>query len=136
MAPLTNPRLTPKRSGDRRHFGLAANAVVHQGALAAINGAGLLVPMTAATGLRGVGRAESSADNTGGLGGAIGIEVGAGIYPYDNSAGADEIGVEDIGKECFGVDDQTVALTDGDESRSVAGIIFDVDAQGVWVKFS
>jgi hypothetical protein len=33
------------------------------------------------------------------------------------------------------VDDQTVAKTNGSSSRSVAGIIRDVDADGVWVEF-
>ena len=43
--------------------------------------------------------------------------------------------VPDIGKDCFIVDDQTVAKTNGANTRSRAGKVFDVDADGVWVDF-
>ena len=56
--------------------------------------------------------------------------------PSANSAAADQITAADIGNDCYGVDDQTVAKTNGANTRSVAGKIYDVDAQGVWVKFS
>ena len=52
----------------------------------------------------------------------------------DPEAEADLIARAEIGDTCFAVDDQTVAKTDGSESRSAAGIIRDVDAQGVWVE--
>ena len=48
---------------------------------------------------------------------------------------ADAITLADIGKDCFIVDDQTVAKTDGAGTRSRAGRVFDVDADGVWVDF-
>ena len=43
--------------------------------------------------------------------------------------------VTDIGAKCWIVDDQTVAKTNGTGTRSPAGIIEDVDANGVWVRF-
>jgi len=132
MAALTGPRATDQRSGDRRNLGLAADAVIHQGALVALD-AGFLVPMSVATDLVAVGRADQSVDNTDGAAGDVSAEVRAGIFRFANSAGADEITAEDIGSTCYGVDDQTVALTDGTSTRSAAGTIFDVDAQGVWV---
>ncbi|CUH67985.1 hypothetical protein TG4357_03322 [Thalassovita gelatinovora] len=52
-----------------------------------------------------------------------------------NSAAADEITIADIGNKAYAVDDQTVAKTDGTATRSPAGIIDDVDANGVWVRF-
>ena len=42
----------------------------------------------------------------------------------------------DIGSDCYIVDDQTVAKTSGTNTRSVAGKVFDVDADGVWVDFA
>jgi hypothetical protein len=41
----------------------------------------------------------------------------------------------DVGKQCYLVDDQTVAKTDGTNTRSPAGFVRDVDADGVWVEF-
>ena len=106
------------------------------GALAAVNASGLVVPMATATGLRGVGRNERRVDNAAGADGDVLAEIGAGIYRFANSAAADEITKADIGQPCYGVDDQTVAKTDGTGARSVAGEVYDVDAYGVWVKFS
>ena len=39
-----------------------------------------------------------------------------------------------MGSDCYIVDDQTVAKTNGTNTRSVAGKIIAVDADGVWVK--
>jgi len=44
------------------------------------------------------------------------------------------IAAAEIGTYCYIVDDQTVAKTDGTATRSSAGKVFDVDAQGVWVE--
>ena len=132
MAALNAARGTVKRSGDTRSFGLSADAVVHQGGLAVLNG-GFAEPMSVATGLVAVGMFLASANNTDGSDGDVLVEVEAGIFRFNNSAGADEITAADIGSACYGVDDQTVAKTDDESARSAAGIIFDVDAQGVWV---
>ena len=57
----------------------------------------------------------------------------SGIYRYGNSAAADAIANDDIGKDCYIVDDQTVALTSGTNTRSIAGKVYEVDSDGVWV---
>jgi len=46
----------------------------------------------------------------------------------------DAVTAADIGKPCFLVDDQTVAKTHGGNTRSQAGAVIDLDAQGVWVR--
>jgi hypothetical protein len=58
-----------------------------------------------------------------------------GWFRFANSAAGDLIALADVGKVCYIVDDQTVAKTDGGGTRSVAGRIRDVDAQGVWIEF-
>lgn len=136
MVALSEPRRTQRRSGDRRGFPIAAAVQIFQGALVAVNATGFLVPMTTATALRGVGRAEEGFDNRNGNAGAATINVGAEIFPWENSTGGDAIARKDIGKTAYGIDDQTVALTDGGGTRSVAGTVFDVDEYGVWVKHS
>ena len=58
-----------------------------------------------------------------------------GWFKFAKSAGADEIARDDIGKDCYVVDDETVALTDGGATRSKAGKVRDVDSDGVWISF-
>lgn len=136
MAALTSGRSTKARSGDISEIPVKAGAKIFAGAMVAVDGSGWAVPMSTATTLKGVGRAEAGADNTSGANGAISVRVGRGIYLWGNSASADAITRSDIEADCYGVDDQTVAKTNGTNTRSRAGKIFDVDAAGVWVKHS
>lgn len=136
MTALSGDRNTPQRSGDTRELGAAAGAVLFAGAMGAVNASGHAVPVTTATGLKGAGRVERRVDNTGGAAGARRVVIRAGIFRYANSASADAITQADIGSDCYGVDDQTVAKTSATSTRSVVGKVFDVDDQGVWVKFS
>jgi len=65
------------------------------------------------------------------------IRARSGIHgPFANSAAADAIAADDVGKDCYIVDDNTVALTDGTGTRSRAGKIYEVDSEGVWVNFT
>lgn len=136
MAALSADRNTPARSGDLREPPVKAGAVLYAGGMAAIDAAGFAVPAAAVAAHRVIGRTNQRADNTGGVDGAIRARVDRGIFRFANSVSADAIGLKDVGQPCYAVDDQTVALTNGSGARPVAGTIFDVDAQGVWVKFS
>lgn len=135
MAALTQDRNTVERSGNTRSGPVAAGAVLFAGALVAVNAAGNLVAGSTATGLKGFGRSEARFDNTGGAAGAITAEVRTGVFRFANSAAADAITRADVGATAYIVDDQTVAKTDGSGTRSPAGTIYDIDAQGVWVEF-
>ena len=134
MPPLTTERDTKARSGSRLNMGMAAAVLIFAGALVARNAAGNATPGATAVGLLGAGRAVDTVDNTLGLAGAKSVEVEKGIFRFDN-LGADPVTIAGIGTNCFIVDDQTVAATDGGATRSIAGVVFNVDAQGVWVKF-
>jgi hypothetical protein len=134
--PLTQNRNTPQRSGDTLVLPVAANVRIFAGALVALTAAGLATPGAVATTLKGMGRAKGEANNTGGAASAINVEVEKGVFRFKNSAAGDAITRADIGSNAFIVDDETVAKTSGTSTRSVAGQIFDVDAQGVWIKFS
>jgi hypothetical protein len=136
MAELDADRNTVSRSGDMRTLLCAAGKKFYKGAIAAVNAAGYATPGATATTIRGLGRCEDYKDNSAGLDGALSVTVMTGTFSFGNSAGADEITRADIGKDCYIVDDQTVALTDGTGTRSIAGKIFDVDENGVWVKFN
>lgn len=134
MAALTNGRLTPTCRGAMREPGVAADAVIHEGALVVLAG-GLARPGTTATGLVSIGIARETVDNSGGADGAKRVRVERVISRFANSAAADAITAAEIGSSCYVVDDQTVAKTNGTNTRSVAGTVFDVDAIGVWVEF-
>jgi len=133
MAALTKERSTPARDGAIIELGVTAAKKCIQGGLAVLDASGYLKPAVTATGLVPLGRFMETVDNTAGADGAVTARVEPGIFRWANSAGADEIAIAEIGDACYIVDDQTVAKTDGGGARSKAGLIFDVDAQGVWV---
>lgn len=134
MPALTQDRNTPRLQGDVFSGLVAAATTLFAGALVMRNAAGYLVEGQTATGLVAVGRAEERVDNSTGANGDLAAKFRPGIFQFANSAGADEITIAEIGDVAYAVDDQTVAATDGSSSRSPAGIIVDVDAQGVWVR--
>lgn len=134
MAPLTADRNTPRYHGGTRHGPLAASVKAYAGALLMRNAAGYLVAGQTATGLVGVGRSEAQVDNGSGSAGDLSVAYRPGCFRFANSAAADEVTIADIGELAYAVDDQTVAKTDGTASRSPAGVIEDVDAQGVWIR--
>lgn len=136
MAPMTSDRNTPQSVGDNRVGPAAASAKIFAGAMLMRNAAGYLLPGQTATGAHGVGRAQEPADNTGGADGDVSVRFDPGIFRFENSPPpTDQITVADIGNVAWIVDDQTVAKTNGGGTRSAAGLIEDVDALGVWVRF-
>ena len=133
MTALTQDRNTPERAGADYKFPAAAGAKVFAGALVVLS-AGNAAPGSTALNLVAVGRANARVDNTGGAAGDKWVKVSRGIFRFENSAAGDKITLADVGTKCFIVDDQTVAKTSGTNTRSVAGVVRDVDAQGVWVE--
>lgn len=137
MAATTIDRNTQQRSGHRRAVPVAAATKIPAGVIACISTAGLLVNGSTAVGLKSIGVPQVAIDNSGGAASAIRGEVDTGVYgPFGNSASTDQITLADVGADCYIVDNQTVAKTNGSNTRSVAGRVFDVDAAGVWVQFS
>ncbi len=136
MAALSADRSTSMRDGNIILVPVAASVKIYAGALVARDASGNATPGATATDILGLGRAESQADNSSGSAGDISVEVRKGVFKFENSSGGDEITGADIGSDCYIVDDQTVAKTDGTGTRSVAGTVFEVEADGVWVKFN
>jgi hypothetical protein len=134
MAALTADRTTPDRKGEILELPAAAAKKFFAGALAALDAAGRATPGAVATTLKGLGRVEAYADNSAGAAGAITVKIRMGCYRWNNSASGDLITTAEIGTDCYIVDDNTVAKTNGSATRSVAGKVIDVDAQGVWVR--
>jgi hypothetical protein len=137
MAALAAARNTKERYGEVGEYPVASNTQCFAGGIAVLN-AGYAAPATVATGLVAIGRFEEEADNrtatTGGTAGTIKARVKKGIFQFGNSASTDLIAQADVGADCYIVDDQTVAKTNGSGLRSRAGIIVAVDTGGVWVQ--
>lgn len=133
MAALTADRPTPSRKGDEFVYPMAANVTIFGGALVMLNAARNATPGATATGQLAVGRAIERATN-GATAGAASVRVEPGIFRFENSAAGDAIVQADIGADCFIVDDNTVAKTNGSSTRSVAGKVMAVEAAGVWVR--
>ena len=130
---LAADRNTQEMAGTLRSGGLAASVLVYAGALVMRNAAGYLTKGATATNLVGVGRAEEQQAG-GAAAGDVSLRYKPGVFRFANSSSTDLIGVTEIGKPCYAVDDQTVAKTDGTGTRSIAGFVEGVDDQGVWVR--
>lgn len=130
--PLSADRNTPVRTGDEAVYGVKAGVTIYAGALVVLQG-GYARPGRTATGDVAVGRAEERAVG-GGSDGAVTCRVRRGVFRFANSSAGDAITAAEIGSTCYVVDDQTVAKTNGSSTRSAAGVVWDVDASGVWVK--
>jgi hypothetical protein len=134
MAALTADRNTTTKKSEQLERPAAAAKVFYAGALVALDAAGRATPGAVATTLRGVGRCEAFVDNGAGAADAVNVKIRRGTFRWANSSAGDAITAADIGTDCYIVDDQTVAKTNGTNTRSVAGKIMDVDALGVWVR--
>jgi hypothetical protein len=134
MTALTKERNTPEKVGTIRSGDVAAATTCYQGGMGAYDASGNIVPASTATTLKIVGRFVDTYDNAAGSAGDLVAEIKEGVFKWANSAAADEITAADISADCYAVDDQTVAKTNGGSTRSKAGVIIGVDSDGVWVK--
>jgi len=126
MSATTTERLTDFAGliPARGTYPIAAKTKILKGTLVGEDSAGRAIAATTlATCVRVLGKASATVDNTGGAAAALDVEVEHGIFDWANSAGADEIAADDIGKLCYAVDNQTVALTSNGGTRPIAGII-------------
>jgi hypothetical protein len=121
---------TPERAGEVSLIPVAADTRIFLGTQVATDSDGRAVPASDTAGLRVIGRAEEEVDNRDGAAGAKSIRVKRGVFRYKNSA-TQAVDADDIGKECFIEDDETVAETSTHKVK--AGRVVDVDSAGVWV---
>lgn len=134
--PLAAGRTTKKtQDAKRRELPVVANGIIKQGGLVVTYGGYARRGRVATTDIA-VGIAQEDVDNTGGADGAKTVKVERGIWCFRNSASGDAITRSDIGATCYIADDDQVAKTNGTNTRSAAGKVWDVDADGVWVEIA
>src|SRR5689334_18599001 len=111
---------------------------VYQGGLACFDkSTGLVKKGAASTTLVPIGRYRE--DQLVASGGTANVEFFRPLKAmwFANSTAGDLIAQTECGSTCFVVDDQTVAKTNGTNTRSVAGLVWKVDAtKGVLVELS
>lgn len=106
---------------------LEAGGTIYAGTLVALNSSGLAVPAADAAGLRVLGRAENSAVT------GEQVEVAEGCFLLDNAGSGNALTLADLGRFAYVADDRTVSKSPG-SNGVVAGIVFDVEPLGVWVR--
>ncbi len=136
MAATTTNRDTRTTGAKIRLVPIAANEILPAGVIAQVNTSGNAVNATATAANRTIGVSQYRVDNTGGPAGAKKAQIDRGVFgPFANSTSTDQITLADLGAPCYVVDNQTVSKTNGSGARPVAGTVFGVDADGVWVEF-
>ncbi|MEP9350576.1 hypothetical protein [Xanthobacter sp. KR7-225] len=134
MAALIKDRDTKERIARDFVIPTAASKTFFAGSLLCVDANGRGTPGATATTLKGLGRVKRRVVSSG-VAGAESVEYERGCFRFGNSADGDLITRADIGATAYVVDDQTVAKTNGTNTRSPAGIIRDVDDLGVWIEF-
>jgi hypothetical protein len=133
----TQERNTTELAGTVRAFPMEAASNIFGRTLTCVNAAGNLVRGSTSAALRCVGVTRQRYDNSTGQAGAVSGEVMVGVFgTFSNSAASDQITNADCGSDCYIVDDQTVAKTSGGGTPSVAGKVWAVEGNGVWIKFA
>jgi hypothetical protein len=131
MAAATQAIDTPSRAGDILSLALAADTLIYQGTLVAINADGRAVPASDTSGLTVVGRANETVDNTDGAAGALSIPVERGVFKFSNDVD-DPVTIAERYEFAYVVDDNTVS-EDAHTNGVRAGLVIDVDSDGVWI---
>lgn len=126
-AALSEDRNTPQRDGDVVSVAVASGKVVYAGAMIAVNSSGTAQPASDASGLSVIGRAENYVDAS--VTAGLLLKVSRGVFLWENGSSITDA---DIGDLCYALDDQTVKTT-GVTNYVIAGVIVDVDDNGVWV---
>ncbi len=110
------------------NYPVATATIIYEGALVALNSSGYLVEGSASTTLTCVGRANATVDNSSGQNADKYCDVMQGVFQWANGS---SITLGSVNALCYILDDATVTTTAS--GHSIAGTIYAVDTQGVWV---
>jgi len=132
---LTQDRETLRRDGRAFMLPVAADTRIFAGAIVGVTSTGHAVPAGTNDVVGIVGVAQEQADNRNDHEGARFISVSRGTFAFKQSGTA--ITRAHVGKAVTAIDDETVSLIDPNANapQIVAGIVRDVDSDGVWVEF-
>lgn len=133
MTATTQDRNTPFKDGELIVVPLAANVRIQAGTMVCASETGFATPGATATTLAYLGMADEAAENSTAVDGTGHVRVRRGkAFKWANDP-ADPVTQANVGRVCFIVDNQTVAASHGDNTRSQAGKVLAVESDGVWV---
>lgn len=127
--PTTTERNTEMREGDMFAYDLAVNAKINKGTLVVLD-AGYAKRGFESAATVCVGVATDTVDQAAG---DIHVNARSGTFLFRGATGADEISRADVGEDCFVIDDETVAKTDGGGTRTKAGRVRAIEGANVWI---
>lgn len=136
VAPLrlcaaTAARDTQVRDAVIASYPVAASTTLYLGTMIALDSSGNAVNAADTAGLRVVGRAEQSVDNSAGIAGALTVNVRRGCFKWANS-GTQAVTAAYKDKLVYAEDNQTVAIST--TNKVVAGRVIEVASDGgIWV---
>ena len=125
MTALTSDRDTVRRNGDEFEFEVAST--VYAGSMVCLNADGKLVPASVTAGLSPVVGVAQRLGRTGEK-----VPVRRGVFAFA-AVSDDAPALAQVGGVCYAADDCTVKKT-AVSNAPVAGTVFDVTEEGVWVK--
>lgn len=126
-------RQTPRRELGLISVKVAANSIVRAGFIAVANATGFAEEGKTATGLTYLGIFDETIDNTGGADGEVTAQVRTHQAFLVANDPADPVVQASIGKKCFITDAETVAETSATNTKSEAGVVLEIDNNGVWI---
>lgn len=136
MTAATKDRDTTRHGGVCFGQPVKGATILLAGIIVGYDSTGYLVPGVTSTTFKATGMCEEYVDNSAGADGAVKARVRRGVFAFENSTSTDQIGNADWGNTCYVVDNQTVAKTNGSNTRSAAGIVRGIDENGkVLVEF-
>lgn len=130
MSATTTAIEAPEMPGNFLTLPVAAATSIPAGAMVAVNSSGNAVNAADTAGLTVLGRCEADADNSSGSAGDISVKIKRGIFGWQNSGSA-AVDADDIGKEVFVEDNQTVA--ESSTNSVVAGAVHTIENGLVYV---
>lgn len=133
MAALTTDRKLRPQGDIRRTFTgkLAAATKIYAGALVAKNAAGNVVPASDTAALKVIGVALEQVDNSAGAAGAKSIQIGTGVFEFENVGGA--IVLASHHALCYVADDNGVSTAAAMTNDVIAGLVVDFTTTKVFV---
>ena len=127
---LSDDRDTPGRTGERLYIGVYTNSLIYAGAMVCLTIDGYAVAAADTAGYKVIGRAVRRVDNRIAVGdghsGALSIDIERGVFRWENGSTLSDTNIGDFAY----VEDDATVQTSGDV---IAGVIVDVDGDGVWV---
>lgn len=124
-------RNTAERTGEYVSMTVASGSVIYAGAMVCENGSTYAVPAVDSSGYVVIGCAVEKADNTTAYYSSTKtVKVKRGTFRWANGGSFTDANIGDF---AYVSDDQTVTTAASATQDVVAGVIIDVDSDGVWV---